>query len=226
MKSCLKTLLLAVSMVLSAVAPATADLIIDNYVAGDTILKFGAGSIGQTTSDGSIYGGTRIETLNVPDLGGDESLGVVIYGGSLSIAQGALDQINGSLLYDGFSTTDFTEGGVTDRFAIELVGSSSSSEMANVLSITATSGSSSQEVFLTVPGNGDLPQFVYAYFADFTKIDLAQIDAVTLSYDFQSAPGQSVTIGSFSTTIPEPGGLAVLLPAIMLLMRRRQRREV
>lgn len=220
MKFCFVLCSFALSML---VAPsARADIMIDNFALGATLLQFGAGSNGQTTSDASIYGGSRIETLNVRDLS-NEFLGVMGYGGSLSITQGAQDQIYGSLAYTGAPANDLTQGGFNDRFAIHVIGGSSSTPLTDVFSITATEDGVSQEVFFTIPGNGNLAQTVYADFSAFTTIDFTQVDSVVLSYDFENAPGNNVTIGSFFATIPEPAGLATILSASGLLMLRRRR---
>ena len=199
-----------------------ADVVIDTFADGNTIVRTTVGTTTQGTTASSILGGQRDDSLTLVDLGGNETLGSMGFGGNLTITQGSLDQITGSVVYDNFVNFDMTEGGDNSNFAFDFVSSDASSPSPNVFSVTAVSGGTSATNFVTVPTNSNLG-IVTVDFADFAGVDFTQLDAVSLSYDFASDPGRDFSINSFSA-IPEPAGLAVLgLSGLGMLLRRRRK---
>ncbi len=199
-----------------------ADIIIDTFDAGNDIFRTTVGTSTQGTSATSILGGQRDDTLTLVDLGGDERNGFMGFGGRLAISQGSQDEITGSLVYDNFTSFDFTEGGVSNQFALDFVSSDSSFPISDVLSITATSGSNTDTQFVTIPANSNLG-VATVDFASFTGVDFTQLDSVSIEYDFATAPGRDFEIDTFSA-IPEPTSVALLgLGGLGLMLRRRRK---
>lgn len=199
-----------------------ADIIIDNFDAGNTIVRTTVGTTTQGTSATSILGGQRDDSLTLVDLGGDEFIGSMGFGGELTVSQGDLDQITGSLVYDNFTALDFTEGGLNNQFALDFVGSDASFPVTNALSITATSGSNTDTQFITIPPTANLG-VATVDFASFSGVDFTQLDAVSIEYDFASDPGRDFRIDTFSA-IPEPTAVAFLgLGGLGLMLRRRRK---
>lgn len=211
--------------VLIVPAATQAEIVIDSYTAGTTLTQFGLGTASQTTIDGSILGGERDESITVTDQGGSEFFGILGFTGDLDVAQGSLDQVIGSVLYDNFGTLDLTQGGMNDSFELGFLSSDIDASITDVISVTVTSGTSTATRFVSVPPSSVLPKDVFVKFASFTGVDLTAVDAVELGFDFSSQPGRDFELGSFSVThsIPEPAtGFLALVGMLALIGRRRR----
>lgn len=217
----------AVLITLISSVPLAADILIDPYTVGDTLVQVGSGFTGQTTNHFSVLGGSRDSRLQVPDLGGSELFGLVGFGGGLQLAQGNNDQIQGSLLYDNFATIDFTEGGANTNFALRIASTDMSAPINNAFWITVGSGGATSTVTFDIPANTDLADYVQIDFADFAGVDLATVDSVELGFDFAANPGAEVTISNFIATagIPEPATVGFCLALGTLVAVRRRRRS-
>jgi len=232
----MKNSLYAFALIVSIIIPlgvtetASGSIVIDNFSAGNTLSQFGTGTNNQVTIDSSIFGGSRIDSLTVRDLGGDEFFGAIGFGGDFSIGQGSDDQIFGSLNYVGFKDADLTEGGFNDQFAFTFVANDLDAPLANVFQILVTSNGVSQIVNIDVPPGSQLPDTVNVGFDQFSGIDFTQIDSIQLLFDFQSQPGRDFVLSSFSAigggnsggAVPEHSSAIVLAIACgTLAMRRR-----
>lgn len=205
---------------------AHADIVIDDYTAGMTLTQMNVGTAMNTTMDASILGNNRDETVTVTDQGGGEFFGTIGFSGALDVAQGSLDQINGSVGYSNFSDIDLTEGGLNDVFELRFLSSDINADLAGVVSVTATSGGSSATQFATVPANAGLPQSVYLNFGDFAGVNFNEIDSVSLNFDFANNPGRDIELGLFSATtlIPEPAGALFIGVCLAGWVQTRRRR--
>lgn len=215
-----------IALVLIVPAVANAEIIIDNYTAGTTLRQEGAGTTTQDTVDGSILGGQRRDSLTVtPQGNNDEFFGTVGFNGALDVAQGSQDRIFGSATYNSFGTIDFTEMGANDSFLLRFVSSDINAPLANVVSVTATSGINSSTQSVTVPANAGLPADILLSFSSFAGVDFTAIDSVSVNYDFAQNPGRDLEVGLFSATasVPEPAtGLLAGLVTLGLIGRRRR----
>jgi hypothetical protein len=164
---------------------ANASILIDNFSAGQTLSQFGMGTNSQITFSNSVFGGERVDTVNVRDLGGDEFFGVLGFGGDFSIGQGANDRIHGSLLYNNSKNFDMTEGGLNDHFVFTFSSNDLDSELAKVLQLAVTSNGTRQIVDITIPQSSSLPSAVQLGFSDFNMIDFTQVDSISLNFDFE-----------------------------------------
>jgi hypothetical protein len=213
---------LVLGLLLAGAQVAEADLVIDNFAAGSTLLQFGAGTTTGTTTGGVILGGERAESLTVRAGG---FFGIAGFGpGGVSVAQSVNDQIAGSFEYSNFSPIDFTANGF-NKFRIRFQATSSSAPVTNALSVTVTSGASTSTAFFDLPGNSGLPAPTYVYFNQFSGVDFTNIDSVKLAFDFAGQPGHTFAISRFTlTAIPEPatGMLAVIGGCGIGLLRRRR----
>ncbi|MGI9519450.1 MAG: hypothetical protein ACR2NP_20530 [Pirellulaceae bacterium] len=205
---------------------ARADVVIDDYSAGTPLTQLGIGSALNTTIDASILGSNRDETVTVTDQGGGEFFGTIGFSGAMDVAQGSLDQINGSVGYSNFSDIDLTQGGFNDVFELRFLSSDINADLAGVVSVTATSDGSSATQFATVPSNAGLPQSVYLNFTDFVGVDFMNIDSISLNFDFANNPGRDVELGLFSATnsIPEPIGTLIIGVCLAGWLQTRRRR--
>jgi len=212
---------LSVAIALTMPSVAKADILIDDFSAGSNLFQLNAGSTGQTTIDSSILGGSRVDSLTVSNTAG-AFFGAMGFGNSLQLAQGANDQISGSLLYDNFGSIDITQGGTNFAFQLQLIASDSVAAMANIFSITLTSGVVSSTTSFGVPGNGSVPANILVNFSDFGFFDLTNVDSIQLNFNFATAPGNDLAIGSFSA-VPEPVSATSCLLVLTLIGLRRRR---
>lgn len=216
-------LLTVVCMV--ATSPLAATIVIDNYTAGGTLFRFGAGSVTQITTSSDILGGTRDDLLVVP-VTGNEFFGAVGFDGDVQIAQGASDQVSGSFTYDDFAPLDLTENGVNRAFVFNVSSVDSVSPISDVFSITVSDGSVVSTHNFDLPGNENVPGLFTVTFDNFTGgVDFSNIESIVLAYDFASSPGSDVAIDSFGAAIPEPGHLSIIggLSLLAICRRRKQR---
>ncbi|MFK7765671.1 MAG: PEP-CTERM sorting domain-containing protein [Mariniblastus sp.] len=199
-----------------------ADIVIDTFDDGNTIVRTTVGTTTQGTTASSILGGQRDDSLTLVALGGDEFIGSMGFGGELTLSQGSLDQINGSLVYDNFANFDMTDGGINTAFAFDFVSSDAPATISDVLSVTAVSGGTSVTNFVSIPASGNLG-VATVDFADFTGVDFTSLDEVSIDYNFATAPGRDFEIATFSA-IPEPTSLAIIgLGGLGVLLRRRRK---
>ncbi len=202
-----------------------ADFVIDRLTAGSALFQFGAGTSTRSTVDAGILGGRRDESLTVRNQGGSEFFGVLGYNSNgMSVGQSVSDEIYGSLTWDNFSSIDFSAGG-NDRFRLTFSSSDQNTDLADVVTVTVTSGASSASVSTAIPANAGLPRATLLDFSNFTGVDFTQVDSVTLAFDMAGFPGNDFGIRYFGVTaIPEPSAAWLGLLSISgWLMRRRTR---
>ncbi len=199
----------------------SAQTIIDDFSDGVPLIQLGMGTNLQTTLGGGILGGERDESLTV-GIGG--TIGTLAANnGNLIVQQGAADQISGSIVYDNFSGVDLTSSGFSSLFALDFVSSDASTPLTDVLSISVTSGGTTANNFVTVPDSSSLG-VATVDFASFTGIDFTSVDAISLNFDFATAPGRDFFINSFSTTaVPEPSSAVLCGLAVGGFLTRRRR---
>ncbi len=208
----------------------SASIVIDNYTAGDSITLTAPGTESQVTTDASILGNARVDTLTLTNTA-SPFFGTIGFNGVLDVAQGAADQVNGSVTYSNFGTTgiiDITEGGINDAFELGFLTSDINSPLSNVVSVTATSANGATDTqFVTVPASSGLPADVLLSFDAFdSAVDFTTLDSVSLNFDFASAPGRDLGVGLFSAvnSVPEPTtGLICGIAAVGMVVRRRRR---
>ena len=148
------------------------------------------------------------------------------FNGNLQIAQGASDQISGSLTYDDFAPLDLTESGDNRAFVFNVNSVDSVSPISDVFSITVSDGSVVSTHSFDLPGNVDVPGLLTVRFDNFTGgVDFSNIESIVLAYDFASSPGSDLAIGSFLVAVPEPGHLSIIggLSLLAICRRRKQR---
>jgi hypothetical protein len=201
-----------------------ADFIIDRYTVAPALLQFGPGTTTRTTVNGSIFGGSRDESLTVRNQGGSEFFGILGFGvNGLSVDQAAFDEIYGAINYDSFSAIDFTQGGQY-RLRLKYASSGSVVDMNNVVSITVTSGANSATVATSVPGSGSLPGVKFLDFNQFAGVDFTQVDSVKFGFDLAGYQGQDFGLASLMVTaIPEPSVAWLTLMTVAGLSMRRRR---
>ena len=84
------------------------EVVIDTFDAGLNLFNSATGTTAtQTTNSSTIFGGGRDESVTVP---GGDIFGLYSYNGAWNVAQGATDEISGSLTYDNFTNFDLTQG--------------------------------------------------------------------------------------------------------------------
>ena len=196
---------------------------IDTFTAGNNLSQFGAGTNTQTTTDSSILGGARDESVTVRNLGGDEVFGLYSYGNGWNVAQGVDDQIFGGLTYDNFTDFDLTSNGSATTFAIDVTSFDSTTPVQDVIDIVVESNGITQSVGVDFPGNTTLPSTVLVSFSDFTNIDFTQVDSIGLEIDFQDDPGRDFEISNFRT-VPEPSSAVLGLGLLGGFFLRRRRK--
>lgn len=219
------TLALFASLMISVGAftsTATANITIDEYTAGSTIARFTAGTSNQFSFSGDILGGQRNDSLTLRDLGGDQFFGIMGFNGNAQIAQGTLDQVFGSMVYSNFADIDLTDGHENYAFRVSVTGVNSATPLSDVLSITVNDGINTSTVGFDLPGSPDVPTDVHVRFDLFAGIDFTSVDSIELAFDFQTAPGNTISIGGFYA-VPEPGQAAFLFVAATAWFGRRRR---
>ena len=204
--------------------PVTANIMIDTYTAGDTLVQVGSGFTGQTTNHPGILGGERDTVLTVPAGG---SLGAIIFDGDLQIVQGNNDEISGNFLYDNFGTIDLTESGINTNFALNIDTTDLTASINNAFWITVVSDGSSSTVNFDVPTNPQYAHHITIDFTDFAGVDMTAVDSVELGFDFAGNPGAQLTIQNFfvANGVPEPStiifGAGMAMLSLMVPRRRK-----
>ena len=209
---------------------ATAQIVIDDFTDGSAIAQFTVGAtVSQTTTGAGILGSQRVDTLTVPAVP-MAFMGLVGFNvnGDLSVGQGPSDEISGSLVYDALAGFDLTGGGTLNAFQLNFTSSDSSIlPIVGSLTLSATSGGTTASQLVDIPPFAVLPAPavpVVVQFADFSGLDFSSVDSVSLSFDFADNPGTDFSLASFEAVeaVPEPGSLALLSMASLVLLRRRR----
>lgn len=207
----------------------SADIVIDDFstagVSSLTVTEVGTASQITTTTDQSILGDEREEVLNFVVGTGSANYTVNTSDNLFVISQGVGVGLTGSLTYNNIANFDLTDGGVNDQLTLD-VRSDIPFALADELTVSATSGTDSFSVDVTIPPNTG-SGIVNIAFADFDSVDFTDIDELQLNFDFTEANGlgRDVDLSFFAATssVPEPSSLTVLglISGVCLLRRRR-----
>ena len=207
----------------------SADIVIDDFstagVSSLTVTEVGTASQITTTTDQSILGDEREEVLNFVVGTGSANYTVNTSDSLFVISQGVGVGLTGSLTYNNIADFDLTDGGVNDQLTLD-VRSDIPFALADELTVSATSGTDSFSVDVTIPPNTG-SGIVNIAFADFDSVDFTDIDELQLNFDFTEANGlgRDVDLSFFAATssVPEPSSLTVLglISGVCLLRRRR-----
>ena len=207
----------------------SADIVIDDFstagVSSLTVTEVGTASQITTTTDQSILGDEREEVLNFVVGTGSANYTVNTSDSLFVISQGVGVGLTGSLTYNNIANFDLTDGGVNDQLTLD-VRSDIPFALADELTVSATSGTDSFSVDVTIPPNTG-SGIVNIAFADFDSVDFTDIDELQLNFDFTRANGlgRDVDLSFFAATssVPEPSSLTVLglISGVCLLRRRR-----
>lgn len=207
----------------------SADIVIDDFstagVSSLTVTEVGTASQVTTTTDQSILGDEREEVLNFVVGTGSANYTVNTSDNLFVISQGVDIGLTGSLTYNNIANFDLTDGGVNDQLTLD-VRSDIPFALADELTVSATSGTDSFSVDVTIPPNTG-SGIVNIAFADFDSVDFTDIDELQLNFDFTEANGlgRDVDLSFFAATssVPEPSSLTVLglISGVCLLRRRR-----
>lgn len=207
----------------------SADIVIDDFstagVSSLTVTEVGTASQITTTTDQSILGDEREEVLNFVVGTGSANYTVNTSDNLFVISQGVGVGLTGSLTYNNIANFDLTDGGVNDQLTLD-VRSDIPFALADELTVSATSGTDSFSVDVTIPPNTG-SGIVNIAFADFDSVDFTDIDELQLNFDFTGASGlgRDVNLSFFAATssVPEPSSLTVLglISGVCLLRRRR-----
>ena len=207
----------------------SADIVIDDFstagVSSLTVTEVGTASQITTTTDQSILGDEREEVLNFVVGTGSANYTVNTSDNLFVISQGVGVGLTGSLTYNNIANFDLTDGGVNDQLTLD-VRSDIPFALADELTVSATSGTDSFSVDVTIPPNTG-SGIVNIAFADFDSVDFTDIDELQLNFDFTGANGlgRDVDLSFFAATssVPEPSSLTVLglISGVCLLRRRR-----
>lgn len=207
----------------------SADIVIDDFstagVSSLTVTEVGTASQITTTTDQSILGDEREEVLNFVVGTGSANYTVNTSDNLFVISQGVGVGLTGSLTYNNIANFDLTDGGVNDQLTLD-VRSDIPFALADELTVSATSGTDSFSVDVTIPPNTG-SGIVNIAFADFDSVDFTDIDELQLNFDFTRANGlgRDVDLSFFAATssVPEPSSLTVLglISGVCLLRRRR-----
>ena len=205
----------------------SAQIVIDDFSDGDDVVVFAPDTTAsQTTSGPGILGGQREDTINLP-AGMNSFMGILGFGGPngiFEIGQGSLDEISGGLVYNALGPTDLTDGGALNAFELAFTGTDQPTPILNALEISVTSGGTTVSQPITVPGSGDLTAPVVVDFFDFVGINFGVVDSLSLNFDTAGNAGRDFQLDSFTAidAVPEPGSLALLSMASLILLRRRR----
>ena len=208
----------------------SADIVIDDFsTAGVSSLEVTdvvrTASQITTSTDQSILGDEREEVLNFVVGTGSANYTVNTSDSLFVISQGVGVGLTGSLTYNNIADFDLTDGGVNDQLTLD-VRSDIPFALADELTVSATSGTDSFSVDVTIPPNTG-SGIVNIAFADFDSVDFTDIDELQLNFDFTRANGlgRDVDLSFFAATssVPEPSSLTVLglISGVCLLRRRR-----
>ena len=207
----------------------SADIVIDDFstagVSSLTVTEVGTASQITTTTDQSILGDEREEVLNFVVGTGSANYTVNTSDNLFVISQGVGVGLTGSLTYNNIANFDLTDGGVNDQLTLD-VRSDIPFALVDELTVSATSGTDSFSVDVTIPPNTG-SGIVNIAFADFDSVDFTDIDELQLNFDFTRANGlgRDVDLSFFAATssVPEPSSLTVLglISGVCLLRRRR-----
>ena len=208
----------------------SADIVIDDFsTAGVSSLEVTdvvrTASQITTSTDQSILGDEREEVLNFVVGTGSANYTVNTSDNLFVISQGVGVGLTGSLTYNNIANFDLTDGGVNDQLTLD-VRSDIPFALADELTVSATSGTDSFSVDVTIPPNTG-SGIVNIAFADFDSVDFTDIDELQLNFDFTEANGlgRDVDLSFFAATssVPEPSSLTVLglISGVCLLRRRR-----
>ena len=207
----------------------SADIVIDDFstagVSSLTVTEVGTASQITTTTDQSILGDEREEVLNFVVGTGSANYTVNTSDNLFVISQGVGVGLTGSLTYNNIANFDLTDGGVNDQLTLD-VRSDIPFALVDELTVSATSGTDSFSVDVTIPPNTG-SGIVNIAFADFDSVDFTDIDELQLNFDFTGAIGlgRDVNLSFFAATssVPEPSSLTVLglISGVCLLRRRR-----
>ena len=211
--------LLAIVFVVTTQSVSFADILIDNYTAGNQLIQGGPDTATQTTMSGSIFGGQRIDSVTVP---AGDTIGSYTFNNTWAVAQGNSDEIFGSLTYNNFTDFDFTQSGTLSQFAIEIVANDVDMVLTDVLSIEVESAGVTQLVNFDLPASSNIPSTTSVSFSEFTNIDFTQVDSVVLGFDTTGNPGRDFEVALFSA-VPEPTGGLVGIGLLCGLFLRRKR---
>jgi len=195
-------------------------VLIDTFNTGANLFNSTTGSTAtQTTTASMILGGDRVESVTVPS---GDIFGLFSYNGAWNVAQGATDEISGSLTYDNFTNFDLTMSGLNTNFLIDVVSNDAGPAVGGVLSVEVQSAGVTESVGFSLPATSALPQGVTVQFADFTATDFTQVDSIALVFDTAGNPGLDFSISNFSA-VPEPTGGVIALGLLCGLYMRRKR---
>ena len=210
----------------------SADIVIDDFsTAGVSSLEVTdvvrTASQITTSTDQSILGDEREEVLDlvIATTTGTADYTVNTSDNLFVISQGVDIGLTGSLTYNNIANFDLTDGGVNDQLTLD-VRSDFPLALVDELTVSATSGTDSFSVDVTIPPNTG-SGIVNIAFADFDSVDFTDIDELQLNFDFTEANGlgRDVDLSFFAATssVPEPSSLTVLglISGVCLLRRRR-----
>lgn len=212
-------------MALFYTGQANADLIIDDFSAGNDLVVTNAGSVSQTTVSALILGNSRFDVLNVAaaDTGATGSSADYAFDGIFRVSQDVDVGLTGTLTYDGLNDTDLSQGGANNQLTFDFR-SDISVALTDNFTATVTSGANSFTVPVVIPASSGVTNVA---FSDFTGVDFSQVDEIQLAMDFTNdiGAGRDIEMNfvSATTAVPEPTSLAILGIASSFMVIRRRR---
>jgi hypothetical protein len=225
---CRIALLLAFCALLAPL-PAAA-LTIDDFEDGDfAITDTTPAGPPATDSQGSlagVLGGSREGSVN---LASGVSASLSVSGGALTASADNPAVIFFQVRYDGIAngvvdatgafTVDLTEGGINDRFILEVISLIGATDVTIALSEPGTSVVTVETFPVTAIGTVEILFADFPSMADFTNVDSVLLQAGGGGGTF--ANGERISFGSFEA-VPEPGSVLLLAAGLAGLAARHR----